>query len=399
MNTLVSKLFSLAVVLFPFGGIYEPKWLGYLSASPAIPIFAFLGIFSLLTTTYRSHQLRRLTCFLYFWGLAVSILSLVIFGWSELSGVKTISYAVLCAAWFCPFLCLIKVSLRDLRVALTIGLFIYFIAYISSDLFPNFLPISIRHFLFNGDYFNYEDMRPRGFHTEPSHFASSLGGFLFSLFLVLESQRSFSNKRFIKFLLICTLCMVATGSKGSSITMLVVICSLGISRQFFKYIALLLPVIYFIAISQYENILFDIENFTSVSTRFAMTITALLAFIYNLLGYGFYGFYDVMRQFGPMTSEYLSSSNFNLQEFNWIIDNLQNVSFKSSLLDFLVMFGITFLIFIYLVARKINFRDPRAKAGFIYYTLSAFSVEGHNSILIFMGITILFLYYKNRSSL
>jgi hypothetical protein len=63
------------------------------------------------------------------------------------------------------------------------------------------------------------------------------------------------------------------------------------------------------------------------------------------------------------------------------------------------MFGITFLIFIYLVARKINFRDPRAKAGFIYYTLSAFSVEGHNSILIFMGITILFLYYKNRSSL
>ena len=95
-----------------------------------------------------------------------------------------------------------------------------------------------------------------------------------------------------------------------------------------------------------------------------------------------------------MTSEYLSGSIFNLQEFNWIIDSLQNVSFKSSLLDFLVIFGIAFLLLIYLVARKINFRDPRAKAGFIYYTLTAFSVEGHNSILIFLGIAILFLYYK-----
>ena len=394
MNSLVSKLFSLALILFPFGGVYEPQWLGYLSASPAIPLFAFLGILLLLTTTYSSCELRRLTFLLYFWGAGVSILSMVIFGWSQLSGIKTVSYAVLCAAWFSPLLCLAKVSIRDLRVALTLGLSVYFIAYISSDLFPSFLPISIRHFLFNGDYFNYEDMRPRGFNTEPSHFASGLGGFLFALFLVLDFNRPYSNKRFIKFLCICTLCMVASGSKGSSITMLVIICALGISRNFFKYLIFLFPAGYYIAFSQYENILFDIEHFTSVSTRFAMTVAALLAFLSNPLGYGFYGFYDVMRQFGTMTSEYLSGSIFNLQEFNWIIDSLQNVSFKSSLLDFLVIFGIAFLLLIYLVARKINFRDPRAKAGFIYYTLTAFSVEGHNSILIFLGIAILFLYYK-----
>ena len=49
--------------------------------------------------------------------------------------------------------------------------------------------------------------------------------------------------------------------------------------------------------------------------------------------------------------------------------------------------------------REINFSDVRVKAGFIYFMVSALSVEGHNSIMFFLGLAILFKYYKKDRSL
>jgi hypothetical protein len=392
-NKLVSKLFLFALFLLPFGVIYQPEKLGYLAASPAIPLFMILGLLRLFKVG-KFDVLGHAARLLYLWGVISSLFAIVIFGWSDLSGSKAISYIFLCAAWMAPLLCMGVVSKGDLKIGLIAGLCVSLFAYVTSDLFVNFWPASIREFLFHGDYVNYLDGRPRGFEAEPSQFSANLGRYLFAIFLLSEVKKNYSSKRLMVFLSFMALCMIICASKGAAITIAIVILLVAIKKSFYKYGIFLLPVLYYIVINQAENLTFDIENFTSTSTRIAMLITALLAFLCNPFGYGFYGFYDVMSYFGVVTFDFFSDSSLNLQEFEFVVKDLKNVSFKSSLLDFLIIFGSAFIAFIFFLLRKINFSDPRVGAGFVYFISSAAYVEGHTSIMFFVGLSILFLYYK-----
>ncbi len=390
---LISKLFFIGLCLLPFGCIYRPEILGYLAASPAVPIFSVLGMIGIFGFK-KSFPLERATQCLYVYGILNSVISFLIFGWSNLSAVKSVSYIFLCAAWFAPLLSIERANLVDLKRGLVVGLLILAAGFLLSDLNQELLPTSLKEVLFSGGYITSLDDRPRGFHAESSHFSANLGRYLFCFFLITEVEKKYSGARLLFFLLFCSIIIFVSGSKGASISIILVIAFSLLSRKFIKYFILLIPMVYFLAINQVESIIFDIENFTSVSTRLAMFITALFALIGNPFGYGYYGFYDVMSHFGAIALEHLSRFDLNMLEFQIIVEELRTVSFKSSLLDFFVIYGVGFFIFIYYIANNIKFSDPRVRAGFIYFIISACSVEGHNSIMFFLGLAILFKYYK-----
>lgn len=385
----------IALIFFPFGSVYWPKSLGSLGASPAVPLLLFLGIIRMLIAPNKDH-LAVVTRRILLYGIVCSFISLILFGWSNVAAVKTISHFLLAISWFAPLLCMEIISSHNLRQGLIFGLVVCLIGFIISDIAENLISLNIREILFSSEYEVTTDGRARGFNSESSHFAANVGRYLFSLYLLIESNRRYSSARFLIFLCFLSICLVLSGSKGAAIAIGFVLIGAFVSRKTIKYGVLLIPVVFFIVDMQIENISFDIENFTSTSTRTGMFVASLWSFVVNPFGYGYYGFYDVMAQFGSKTLLLLAGLPLLLNEFEYIVGDLTNVSFKSSLLDFLVFFGVVFLFYISYIAKRINLSDPRVRAGFIYFLVTALSVEGHNSITFNLGLAILFVYYKKK---
>jgi hypothetical protein len=392
-RSLLSFLYGTGVALTAFSAIYWPEFLGPLGASPGFILITACVFLSLLVRFRRSliTKKMRIAQVLSF-GVLGSFISLALFGWSTIYATKFVSLALLTLIWMSPLMMQDVLLMRHLRTAAIVGIVICLAGYLLSDLLQ-VLPHALRDMLFRGEFANYENSRARGFTEEPGHFATLLGRFLFIAYLIWESGRAYSAFRLVAMLCLAAATLMVMGSKGAVAGIAVAILVIGARRQQLPYFVLLLPLLAWTASVQITNITVDIEQFTSTATRLTLSVAAISAVVLNPFGYGFYGFYGAIQLFGSRAVDWLSDYPLVFNEVREIVDDLVNVSSKSTLLDFTLVLGWPFLFMLRRAVMLIDIRDPRAQAGLIYFFLTAMSTSANLSITFFLGLVVLMKAY------
>jgi hypothetical protein len=330
-------------------------------------------------------------------GLVGSVASFFIFGWSTLYATKFFTLAILTLVWMSPLLMLDILRLQHIKFAAGFGIAFCLLGYFVSDVF-NILPQGVRAIIFQGEYANYEHSRARGFTEEAAHFATLLGRFIFIFYLIWERPRSYSAIRLVSMLCMSAVLLMFMGSKGAVVGVAVAILVVSFRRKQLPYLILLVPVLIWAVSVQIANISMDIEQFTSTATRLILTSAALAASIVNPLGYGFYGFYGAIQTFGNHAIGWFADFPLVINEVQEIIDNLTNVSTKSTFLDFILVLGWPFLLMLRRVFLLVEFGDARVQAALAYFFMTSLSTSGGLSISFFLGLFVLLKAYPKKSS-
>lgn len=394
LSRLVSLLFATGLALMAFGAVYRPEALGYLAASPGVLLIAMTLVLLPLAQRGARSPAARDALRLLAWGVAASLISLLVFGGSSLYAAKSASLLLLSAVWLAPLLCIDHLRMSHLRRGLWVALLISALGYVVGDLFRGSLPAGLQSLVFGGGYDAYEHTRARGFMQENSHFATLVGRDLILLYLLFEARRPYVALRLTLFLVALALLLAALGSKGAAVSIAVTIVSIGLTRRQLPYFIVLAPLVVWLGTVQVEALTYDIENFTSASTRLTLALAAVAALVTNPLGYGYYGYYGAIQHFGGWSMAWLGERlPLILTELTEIVEELSNVSAKSTLLDFGLIFGLPFLLVVVRVIRRIKTADPRARAALTYLLLSSLATSGHESISLFLGLAVLLRLY------
>lgn len=390
---LLSFLYVTGVALTAFSAIYWPEFLGPLGASPGIILITVCVFLRPLVRVRRSQVATKLRLSLVLsFGVLGSFISLALFGWSPLYAAKFVSLALLTLVWMSPLLMQDVLLMRHLRTAAIVGILICLAGYLLSDLLQ-VLPHALRDMLFRGEFASYEHSRARGFTEEPGHFATLLGRFLFIAYLIWESGRAYSAARLVAMLCLTAVTLMVLDSKGAVAGIASVILIVSMRRKLLPYLLLLLPVLAWTGSALIANTSVDIEQFTSTSTRLTLSIAAISGAVLNPFGYGFYGFYGATQLFGSRAIDWLSDYPLVFTEVREIVNDLVNVSTKSTLFDFTLVLGWPFLFMLRRVVQLVNVRDPRAQAGLVYFFLTALSTSANLSITFFLGLVVLMKVY------
>ncbi|MCE4558045.1 hypothetical protein [Pelomonas cellulosilytica] len=392
-----SRLYATGLALTAFGAVYQPSFLGYLAASPGVLLIAISLLMLAPLRSLRDPSVRD-TRRLLAWGLVASVPSVLFFGVNPAYLAKTFTLLILSTIWLSPLLCVPRLHKQHLSNGLAAALVICAIGYLVGDVFRGSLPSFLNGLIFGGDYANYEILRPRAFMQENSHFATLVGRYLIAFFLLYEANRRYSARRLGWFIALLTLLLAVLDSKGAAISALAAAIAVGMTRKLLPFFILLLPLFSWLVLKQVDVVLIDIENFTSASTRATLLLSTLAGAACNPLGYGFYGFYGAVQAFGGWSMDWLGERvPLLLTEVADIVEELNNVSTKSTLMDFTLIFGVPFLFMLWRLAKRCHLSDPRAKAALVYTLLSAMSTSGHESISCFLILAILVRWYPKRS--
>jgi hypothetical protein len=394
----LSLTYCVGVALLAFGAVYQPEALGILAASPGLLLMT--GCVLTLpwlrlrrSATSRALHLGRLLMI----SLLGSALSVVMFGWSTLYATKFLTLVLLVLVWMSPLLLLDVLRVSHVRRSVWVALAVCTLAYVVSDLAPHTMPDAVRAVIFGGGFDQYADGRPRGFTDESSSFATLVARLLLIAYVIWEARRPYSGLRLIGFLAGVALVLVALGSKGAVGAIALALIAVCAGRRQIGYLLLLLPLAAWTASTQLEALLIDIAEFTSTSTRVGMAMAGLLAVLVNPIGYGHYGFYGAVHTFGNVSMEWLSGvSPFIWTEMQEIVNELINVSTKSTTLDFAICFGWAFLWLLWTLSRRIDLHDPRARAVFTYLIVSSLSTSANASVLFFLGMAMLLRLFPRR---
>ena len=391
MANLISVLFSMGVALSAFGALYQPIFLGYLAASPGILILGSTLIFLPLCKTRK--QCRRVLLLLA-WGGIGSLISLIIYGFSEKYFAKMMPLFVLNLVWISPLLWGNKIKLQHLRRGLFGGLAICLLGFLATDLIHFDFVLKLA---FTEGYQTVEDGRARGFMQETSHFAHYIGHALILLYLMSSVQKPAKNRDVVVFLVLLSVFLGIIASRGSAISALVALLLATINRRNIYYLLLISPVIYLLGANVLYSITYDINNFTSTATRSTLWLASINALIHNPLGYGYYGFYGAVQEFGREAIRIVGGqTTFITTELIDIVEGLNNVSTKSTLFDFGLIFGLSFYIMIWWIVKHINISDVRARAALAYFFLSTLTTSGHQSLFFFLGLSVLLRLYPRK---
>lgn len=396
LSRAITLLVGLGIALQAFGAIYRPEALGFLAASPGVLLLLLATILSLPHAL--GHVVTLRSWLLIGWGVVASLVSAMVFGWHPLYASKLVPLLILSVVWMAPLLCLRALDAGMLRIAVGAGLGITLIGYLISDLIPGILSGALRGLIFGGGYEVYFDSRPRAFMTETSHFAAIFGRYGLILVLLLEVGRRYSGPRLMASVGLVTAGLLITESKGAALSMAATLILMSASRRGLPYFLLLVPGAWFLVDSQFEAISFDIGNFTSTSTRVGLWLAGVAAMLANPAGWGYYGFYGAVERFGTWSMDQLSELPLLFTELQNIVGELTSVSFKSTLLDFGVVFGLPFWFFLANVLRRIDLTDPRVRCALAYFALSGATTAGHESIAFFLGLAVLVRFYPRCSS-
>lgn len=388
---MVASLFGWGIALQAFGAVYQPEALGFLAASPGVPLLLLAALLALRGAKY--DPIARKSWWLLGWGLLCSLISVAVFGLTPVYLTKIVPLLILSTVWIAPLLCLPYLSTSVVRTAVTAGLLITAVGYLSSDLLK-ILPSGLHALIFGGGYETYVDSRPRAFMTETSHFAALVGRYAMVLLLLREAGRAYDPTRLIIWVVGIALALLITESKGGAVSMCATLLALSAGRKSWRYIFILVPVAWWIADSQVEAISFDIENFTSTSTRVGLWLAGLCALVVNPAGWGYYGFYGTVETFGAWSMDYLSDLPFLFTELQVIVNELTSVSYKSTFLDFAVTFGLPFLLLLRDILKRLDLSDGRVRCALAYFFISSASTAGHESIAFFLGIAVLVKFYS-----
>jgi hypothetical protein len=393
MNQIIALCFYAGISLLSFGAVYTPSVLGYFAASPGIPLLFIAASLAACRTllSKRPDGLSRETLLLVFSGIPLSLIGFFWYGVDARLLGKFCTLLILCFVWLSPLVCSSTGLYRspNLKLILSLGLGVSVVAFVLSD-YLTVLPQVVHNLVFSDAFRTPVDARPRGFMEEASHFAAYGGLCLLNLFLLRERGRLFSLKRFLSFSLILIGYLFLIGSKGSIIGVAIALLAIGMSWRRLHYLLLAIPGFYFLAVSQVQVLSADISQYTSVATRLGMGGAAVLGIVHNPFGYGYYGFYGAFAKFGLDIMEWLGSYlPLNLSEFADIMSSMQNISAKSTLLDFTLIFGIFFVYFLWRTLRRIDLVDTRVRFSLTYVFLVFLSNSGHLSLMFFLSLAVL----------
>lgn len=399
-SAVISVIFASGLALLAFGATYWCEALGTLAASPGIMIILAAVLMAPLgrpqhMSLFKLLKLKRLL-WMPVWG---SVISLAFFGFNPLYAQKFFSVGLLSLIWLSPLLLVDYLNIRHLRYAALVGIGICLFAYVCSDLLKA-LPADIYGMVFGVAFQEVKDGRPRGFAEEPSQFAATLSRLIILYFLIRESQRRYSVTRLLCFLAALAILLVALESKGAVVGIAVAVLSFTIGRRQLPYLLLVLPVVWWLGATQVEAFIRDIEQFSSTATRATLLLTGLAATLVNPLGWGYYGFYGAIQTFGNWAIAWINE-NFPLlmlYEVSDIVENLNNVSTKSTPLDFMMTFGWMFIGLMVHIVKLIRFNDPRVRACWVYVVSTSLSTSGHLSILTFLIFAVMLRLYPRTGT-
>ncbi|MGY2487097.1 hypothetical protein [Cupriavidus sp. CP313] len=395
ISWLLSIAFSTAIACMAFGAVYRPEALGYLAASPGTLLISCCLPLVLLVRLVegRAHSATSLNAWwLVAYGILASVLSALFIGLSPLFAAKSLTLLVLSAVWLSPLLFFDHLRVRHLRMGLIAALVICAIGYVFHDLFPGSLPGAIRELAFAPGYLETGDLRTRGFMQENSHFATLVGRYAMMVYLLSEMSRRYSAKRQAVFMLLMMVLLGVVGSKGAAISILAAFLFVSLTRRLIPYLIIFAPVVIAVGLQQAEAVAHDLSNFTSGSTRMTLWLAGLAGQVVDPLGYGYYGFYWAVQNHGGWAMNWLGAQlPLNFSEVAEIVESLSNVSTKSTLFDFMLVYGVFFLWMMVALCRRLNLADPRARAAILYFVLTSLASAGHESISFFLGFTVLLI--------
>lgn len=400
VSRLISIIFAIAIAMTAFGAVYRPVALGFLAASPGVlliacclPLLMLMKLMERRPLSSTSVNAWRLLGY----GVIASVISFFVFGWSERYLAKSGALIVLSAVWLSPLLCFDYLRARHLRIGLIIALVICAIGFLLGDLLPGRMPSVSRWVFFGSEYQEYTDARARGFMQEASHFATIVGRYALLLYLLREASLTYSARRQTLFMAGLMAGMLVIGSKGAAISVLVAVLSISLTRRQLPYFVIFAPALWWVGASQFQTLAYDIENFTSGSTRLTLLLASVSGLIHNPLGYGYYGFYGAIQEFGGWAITWLGDRlPLIFTEVVSIVEELKNVSTKSTPLDFTLIYGVFFVWMMYAILRRIELRDPRARAACVFLLLSSLTSSGHESISFFLGFAVLLHTFPKR---
>lgn len=390
---IVSCLVGAGLALQAFGAVYKPEALGFLAASPGVPILLLAAVLSLPLAA--RDRVSLYTWILIVWGLFGSAVSAAYFGYDALYASKMSSLLILSIAWFSPLLCFQSLSLRTVRIGMAAGIAICLVGFLTSDVFPSLLPGALRGFVFGGEYSVYYDDRPRAFMAEPSHFGAIVGRYGILLYLLSEVGRPLNRIRLGGSMVVLAMALLITGSKGAAIAIAFTLVLMVVNRKAFGFALVLIPVAWWLVNTQLEALSLDLDKFTSTATRTGLWLAGAAAVVSNPFGWGYYGFYGTVSMFGNWAMDRLYGLPFIFTELEMIVGDLSSVSYKTTLLDFAVVFGWPFLFFMAWMIRQIDLADLRARCVLAFLVILAISTAGHESISFFLGFALLLRYFPS----
>lgn len=395
MTSVISLLFSIGIALLPFDAVYWPKELGTLAASPGL-FFIFAAILMAPLAPAKEMPIFRQLKLATLLGVPMvgSVVSLAVFGWDMLYASKFFSLGVLSMIWLSPLLLADYFNIHHVRSAVLAGIIICLIGYVFSDLLGS-LPSAVSSLVFDSEFANLGHDRPRGFTEEPSHFSGIFSRLIIIYFLIYESNKRYNPRRLIVFLCALAVFLVALGSKGAVAGAAIAVLSFTVSRKQLLYLILALPGAFWLVSTQLDHVTNDIEQFTSIATRTTLLLTGLISAFLNPLGWGYYGLYGAIQLIGGWSIEWVGDlfPGLILSEAQNIVGELNNVSTKSTPLDFVITFGWAFIWLMVKVVRIIRFADPRVRSCWVYVIVTSFSTSGHLSILTFLTFTVMLRLY------
>lgn len=395
----ISLLFATGIALLSFGATYWPAAIGTLGASPGVVIILVAVLLAPLARprqmpVFRQLKLKRLLLI----PVAGSVVSLAFFGWNPVYAPKFISIGLLSLIWLSPLVLADYLNMRHLRKATLVGIGICAFAYVFSDLL-RILPAGLHNLVFGTEFQEVKGYRPRGFAEEPSQFSATFSRLLILYFLIRESTRRYNARRLIGFLGALSVLLVALGSKGAVVGIGIAMLSFTMNRRRLPYLLLALPAVWWLGSTQMEALSNDIEQFSSTATRVTLLVTGLAATLANPLGWGYYGFYGAIQTFGGWALAWIGERFPLLLVFEArdIIEELNNVSTKSTPLDFMMTFGWMFIWLMIRIVQTIRFDDPRVRACWVYVMISSLSTSGHLSILTFLILAVMVRLYPRAA--
>ena len=379
----------------PIGAFYKPIMLGAWLATPAAPVFFVLSIIKMCKLNFRNEE-KDILMFIT-WIIFTSIISILMFGVTSFYVSKAISNLIFVVSWLSPLLIIpmLPHSIRRIGVEAALMTLLFGFVVIDLKLGPTEL---IQGLLVAPEFHFIDDSRPNGLNSESSHFSAIMGRLVFAYYLLYEAGKQYSTRRLTAFLIMFGILMLLTGSKGAFASVLFVAFSTLFSLRTLLLFIVSVVIIWQLIPNLLNLISVDLENFTSLSTRGTLFFTAIIAILNNPLGYGVYGTYPVVSYFGQIAIEKLPDVPLNLSEIYMIVFDLKSVSFKSTVLDFIVISGVAFLVLIKRVFAGVDFRDPRVIAALFYLFASGLYVEGPTTYSFFVLLGVVAVTFKKEGA-
>lgn len=388
LNNIVSLLFCVGISLSAFGAVYIPNSLGYLAASPGV---LFIAVTLFFVPFYFSAPQNKNIFILLGWGCVVSLLGFAIYDYEYIYLKKSFSLLVLNAIWLAPLIWRDCLKLHYLQAGIVVALLISLVGILVIDFYSI---DAVKELVFSPDFNSSSGGRIRGFMQEPSHLGHIIASTFLLQYLISTADKPVDHRSFVVYLILLSVILYLVGSRGSSISVLIAFVTSLLRRRSWIWLLFFAPLIYVCSVEIVESIGYDIENYTSTATRFTLILASLNALLHNPFGYGYYGFYGCVQEYGRIAIVLVNKyTDFDVTELHDIVENLHNLSTKSTIFDFGLVFGIPFYYFIWRLIKRIDTSDFRVRASLVYFFLSTLSTSGHQSIFFFLGLAVLVRLY------